>query len=200
MKKRRTVLLCVGLVAACVLLLWENGTIGTFQDGLSFMMQDSAYHISYSDVDSVVEAEIDLYNPESNAGKNIYDDGKCKIEIELVRQEENGAYNIFFRTHGKYNRSGGTLISAVKQIRNENESYSYECVGRMQVIVDGKAYEGKNSGLGCLTEKDGDIFGFYLFPLDCYDNGQFLLKNQIKNQNGIVKIQLSHLNEISWTR
>lgn len=139
MKKGRIVLLFAILLAVCALVLWENGTISVFQNGLSFMMQNSAYHISYSNVDSVAEAEIDLYNPESNVGKIIYDDGECKIEIELVRQEGNGAYNIFFRTHGKYTRSGGTLISSVKQIRNKNGTYSYECVGKMQVIVDHKA-------------------------------------------------------------
>jgi hypothetical protein len=200
MKNRRIVLPCTILVVVCVLVLWENGTISTFQNGLAFMMQDSAYHINYSNVDSVAEAEIDLYNLESNAWKIIYDDGECKIEIKLLRQQENGAYNIFFRTHGKYKRSGGTLISSVKQIRNENGTYSYECVGIMQVIVDDKAYEGRNSALSGLNYKDGDEFGFYLFPLDCYENGQFLLDNQIKNQNGKVKIQLSHLNKTTWIR
>lgn len=200
MKKGNIVLLCAILVAVCGIVLWQNGTIGTFHNGLAFMMGDPAYHISYSNVDPVAEAEIDLYNLESNAGKVIYDDGECSIKIQLVRQEGNGAYNIFFRTHGKFNRSGGTLVSAVKQIRNENGTYSYECVGKMQVIVDDEAYEGNNSGLGGLNNKDGDVFGFYLFSLDCYENGQFLLDDQIEDQNGVVKIQLSHLNKTTWIR
>lgn len=200
MKKSRIVSLCTILVIVCVFMLWKNGTISMVQNGLAYMMQDSAYHISYSNVDSVAEAEIDLYNLESNAGKIIYDDGECTIEIVLVRQEGNGAYNAFFRTHGKYNRSGGTLISSVKHVRNENGTYSYECAGKLQVILDDKAYQGRNSALSGLNYKDGDEFGFYLFPLDCYENGQFLLENQIKNQNGIVKIQLSHLNKTTWVK
>ena len=199
MKKGNIVLLCAILVAFGAVVLWGNGTIGTFQSGLAFMMQNPAYYINYSKVDSVAEAEIDLYNMESNAGKIIYDDGVCSLEIKLVRQES-GTYNIFFRTHGKYNSSGGTLISAVKQIRNENGTYSIECVGKMQVIVDDKVYESNNSALGGLNYKDGDVFGFYLFPLDCYENGQFLLDEQIKDQNGVVKIQLSHLNKTTWIR
>lgn len=200
MKKRRMVLLFAILLAVCVLMLWENGTISTFQNGLAFMMENSAYQISYSNIDSSTEAEIDLYNPESNAGKTIYDDGKCRIEIELVRHEEDGNYNIFFRTHGKYNRSGGTLVSSIKQIRNEDGTYSYKGAGRIRVIVGDKAYEGTVSALSGLNYKDGDEFGFYLFPLDCYEDGQFLLDNQIEHQNGMVKIQLSHLNKTTWIR
>lgn len=199
MKKRGIVLLAAILVSVFVLVLWENGTIGTFRNGLAFMMRESAYHISYSNVASVVEAEIDLYHPESNAGKIIYEDGENSIEIQLVRQED-GDYNIFFRTHGTYNRSGGTLISAVKQLRNENGTYSNECVGNMQVIVGDKAYESYHSGLSSLNDKDGDEFGFYLFPLECYDNGQLLLDDKIKDRNGIVKIQLFHLNKTTWAR
>lgn len=200
MKKRSILLLGTLFLPFCLLILWENGSISTFQNGLTFMMRDSAYQISYSNEDSVAEAEIDLYNLESNAGKIIYDDGECKIKIELARQEENGTYNVFFRTHGKYTRAGGTLISSLKHIRNENGTYSTECVGTMQVIVEDKVYQGYNSAWSSLHYKDGDEFGFYLFPLECYEYGEFLLDDQIKSQNGKVKIQLTHLNKTTWTR
>lgn len=200
MKKRTIVLLFVISVAVCVVVLWENGTISTFQNGLAFMMHNSAYHISYSKVDSVAEAEIDLFNLENNAGKIIYDDGECRIEIQVARQEVNGDYNIFFRTHGKYNRSGGTLISAVKQLRKENGYHSYECVGKMQVIVDDRVYDSYNSALSSLNSKDGDEFGFYLFPLECYEYGKLVLDDKIKDQNGIVKIRLLNLNKTTWAR
>lgn len=194
------ILSCVVLALTIFFVLWQNGTIGVYQRGMAFLMENSSYAIDYKDLDLVIETEIDLYNLDSNTGKVIYDDGQCKIEIALVRKELDGSYNAFFRTHGSYNRLGGTLISSTKQRMTEERYYTYNFVGKLQVIVDGVAYDGYNSATSSLIHKDGDEFGFYIFPLECYENGEFLLEDSIKKQDGKVSIRLFDLSKITWNR
>lgn len=194
------ILSCVVLALTIFFVLWQNGTIGVYQRGMAFLMENSSYAIDYKDLDLVIETEIDLYNLDSNTGKVIYDDGQCKIEIALVRKELDGSYNAFFRTHGSYNRLGGTLISSTKQRMTEERYYTYNFVGKFQVIVDGVAYDGYNSATSSLIHKDGDEFGFYIFPLECYENGEFLLEDSIKKQDGKVSIRLFDLSKITWNR
>jgi len=194
------ILSCVVLALTIFFVLWQNGTIGVYQRGMAFLMENSAYTIDYKDLDLVIETEIDLYNLDSNTGKVIYDDGQCKIEIALVRKELDGSYNAFFRTHGSYNRLGGTLISPTKQRMTEQHYATYDVGGKLQVIVDDVAYDSYNSATSSLNLKDGDEFGFYIFPLECYENGKFLVEDSIKNQGGKVSIRLFNLSKITWNR
>lgn len=82
----------------------------------------------------------------------------------------------------------------------EERYYTYNFVGKLQVIVDGVAYDGYNSAASSLNLKDGDEFGFYIFPLECYENGEFLVEDSIKNQGGKVSIRLFNLSKITWNR
>lgn len=212
-------------------ILWLNGTIGVYKDGLKFLMKDNKYTIQYESVNTSAEIEVDLNNIESNIGKLIYDDGKCTIEIERIVKENNGIYNVFFRTHGTYKSQGGTLVTLIRnyakvhtfpsddlvdysntvdgilyeEIINETSSKEQTniadvMVGRMQVILDGTPYACRTSTVGALNYKDGDIFGFTLFPLECYEEGKFLLEDEIAEQNGKVTLRLYNLIKTTWSR
>lgn len=63
------ILSCVVLALTIFFVLWQNGTIGVYQRGMAFLMENSAYTIDYKDLDLVIETEIDLYNLDSNTGR-----------------------------------------------------------------------------------------------------------------------------------
>lgn len=195
----------VGLVASISLLflffvLWENGTIGVGLRGMAFLMEDSGYTIHYDRFDRTIEAELDLVNLERNAGKVVYDDGEHRIVLTQVRMEPDGGYNAFFRNYGRFNPRGGTLVSPTRQVMTEQRYYTSESIGKMRVAVAGIPYESRVSASSGLNYKDGDEFGFHLFPTETYMNGTFLLEAPIRDAGGKVTIQLYDLVRTTWSR
>lgn len=200
-RTKLTITLCCAVVAFLIFFtLWQNDTIGVYQKGMAFFIEDSSYTINYEALDLIAETDIDLYNLNNNAGKIIYNDGKCKIEITMIKKEADGKYNAFFRTYGSYNRLGGSLISPTKQLMTEERNYKEDFVGKMQVVVNDKIYESYYSASSGINYKDGDEFGFYLFPLEYYKNDKLLLEDNIAKQNGIVHVRLYNLVRTTWSR
>lgn len=238
-KKRKTVMkyriaigiLCFGIIGVMIYnKLSLNGTIGVLKNGLAFMVQNNDYNVEFENTSTFYEVEVDLSNLESNIGKVIYDDGQCIIDIDHIVKENNGVYNVFFRTHGRYNRHGGTLVTPIyksslndtkysiveyhlidgtsysgftaqeKPIKEEN--ISDVMVGKMQVLLDGMPYACSLSTFDSLKYKDGDIFGFYLFTVDNNEKekDEVLLKDKIAEAKGRVTLRLYDLIKTTWER
>ena len=128
---------------------------------MKFLEMDSSYIVRSRELYNLyVEMEIDLNNLDSNSGKVVYDDGKCKIEVKSV-DYENGDYKVYFKSYGKYDKNGGILISP---ILHTNDSLKNEAFINTSVDED-LNYTGKLYTSGSLL-KDGDEFGFVILSSD----------------------------------
>ncbi|MGN1031842.1 MAG: hypothetical protein ACI4PU_00130, partial [Intestinibacter sp.] len=129
LKNKKQKNMFIGLLSFIIIImiifgaLWKNGTIGIWRYGMKFLEMDSSYIVRSRELYNLkVEMEIDLNDLDSNLGKVVYNDGKCKIEIKSVVYE-NGDYKIYFESYGKYDRKGGILISP---IAHTNDSLKQE--------------------------------------------------------------------------
>ncbi|HSP48026.1 MAG TPA: hypothetical protein VLN47_08135, partial [Clostridiaceae bacterium] len=87
-----------------------------------------------------------------------------------------------------------------RQVMTEQRYYTAESIGKMKVVIAGIPYDSRVSASSGLNYKDGDEFGFRLFPLETYRNGTFLLEAPIRKAGGKVTIQLYDLVRTTWSR
>lgn len=200
-KKRKNILIgLLGLVIVMMVtagVLWRNGTIGIWRYGMKFLEMDSSYIVRSRELYNLdVEMEIDLNNLDSNSGKVVYDDGKCKIEVKSV-DYENGDYKVYFKSYGKYDKNGGILISP---ILHTNDSLKNEAFINTSVDED-LNYTGKLYTSGSLL-KDGDEFGFVILSSDQLKKkiADKKVKDIIEQNNGKVKVTLSNFIKYIWNR
>jgi len=144
-----------------------------------------------------VEFVFDWDDAKANIGKEIYDDGECKIIIDTVCTDNNGGYDIYFRTIGKYNYCGGRLVTLCSY--NENSTKISD--GYMETYIGNNVYINQNAfSTAKSAYKDGDEFAFHAFPLECYMNGQLLTTQLIEENGGAVQMKIHGLKEIVWER
>ncbi len=153
---------------------------------------DFIRHIQPFEQDVVFEFDWDA--PESNIGKEVFDDGKCSIVITEVRDDLNGGFDIYFRAHGSYNYPNGRLVTACSH-RDNDLFYS----GTLTSVIGDDTYTNEFPfGMGIFVFNDGDEFGFHAFPLECYERGELIVADQIEANGNTVTMQLSNLYEVTW--
>lgn len=193
----------VGIIGCMLLLSVVLGAVSTYgyldlsQQGLLYFHQNSdSYVLSHQNDSNKYTTEINLNDLDENIGKRIFDNGEQYIEITQLDYvgAHAGGYRIFFRSHGTYHLNGGKLISGVMHSKNDTDALTLNCQAVLNTSYSGVSYQGKLQGItGYLT--DGDIFGFYLFPTEAYENGEISLENA-----GKATITLTQLTEHTWTR
>lgn len=176
--------MCVTLSIVITLLLLtfvllEKGHIGVWMDGFRFFNNDS-----YSYRNEILQGkyfiDIDLENIEANIGKVLFEHNNSKIVVYDITNN-NGVYEIVFRSYGNYSIDGGILLSGIKHTKTD-EGYLPDLITTAYTEYNGKVYEANISTISNLIYKDGDAFGFYLFPYaDVVEEGSNNVKIKIDN-------------------
>ncbi|MBS4194272.1 hypothetical protein [Lederbergia citri] len=141
---------------------------------------------------------IDLSKLESNLGKELYNDGTHRIYVSFVDNSgdvSSGGFRIGFRFSGEYSFSHATLISGVQHSREANNSFSSNMSAKMTSEHNGKLYHCPIFSESGINYKDGDEFGFYIFPTSAYEDHDISL-----NEKGIVNITVTDLYKNDWSK
>ena len=164
-----------------------------YSAGIGLMERDARYQVTTSEINESVSCSIDLENIETNIGKIVYNDGQCQIKISNIIKE-NDNFKIFFDARGSYNYYGGTLITLLSHDSDSADGYIRTKVGEATYDVT-HWYSRAQS-----YYPNGDVFGYSLFPTQCYKNETLLIKQQLAKHNNTVVVELLGLKKISWER
>lgn len=162
--KLKTILIGFPIV---VFLLWITGSINVwFYDIGNIANNVNDYYLELEPIDGKYSVTIDLSDPKSNEGKVLYDDGDNQIYVFDVIVQDDTQYEVYFRSSGKYNLYGASLVSATKHSRVENGWFTYNFEGIAYATYRGNTFKVYVSGYSGLNYEDGDDFGLYLIPHD----------------------------------
>lgn len=178
------VVLCITIVPAIL----NSERYGVWHQGLQYMVYESHDYLKSSSLDeNSYTIEIDLNDLDSNAGKRIYDNDDCYIEIDGMdcNSVKQGGYRIFFRSHGVCDYVEGKLVSGIFY-----RGGATELSAALQTTYNGIVYHSSSCGYGPLGDDNSDTFGFYLFPTEVYENGAIPMENA-----GTVMVTLTNLRE-----
>jgi hypothetical protein len=176
--------MCVTLSIVITILLLtftllNKGYIGVWMDGFRFFNNDS-YSYRNEILDDKYFIDIDLENIEVNIGKVLFEYNNSKIVVYDIKNN-NGVYEIVFRSYGNYSIDGGVLLSGIKHTKT-NKGYFPDLIATAYTEYNGKVYESDVSAISNLIYKDGDAFGFYLLPYaDVLEEGSNNVKIKIEN-------------------
>lgn len=199
-----TALLCA-MVAAAALLLFRldaNGTLGTWRYGLVYQFWSQNYGVSQEALPGQWSLELDLSDPESSLGKVLYEDETgCRITVERLEQRSDGRWLVTFRAQGSYSPSGGTLVSGCMEQRLEKDRYTLATTASLRTSIGTVTCpEGERYLQTSLSEKDGNTFGFYLFPVTLYDSDGFLYADELEDQEDCVTVTVTGLTRLTTWR
>lgn len=185
MKKKTKLIIIISALAvgAALLILWRIGMIGLWTDGICYVVEntDKTGTARSHVIKGTYSLPIDLKNLKSNAGKDLYRNGKYRIYVDSVYKDDS-SYKIDFKSCGTYSLTNATLIS----VMSDNTSDMY---AKITAEYNGKSYHSKVSGYGPMNH-DGDSFGFYIF------GGEPVTLHK----NAIVKLTVTDLYENIWNR
>lgn len=165
-------------------LLKNMGYLRLWIDGLHYF--DSDVYLYKSDIlDSEHFIDINLENLNENIGKVLFEDDNSKIVVSDIN-DNNGVYEILFRSYGSYSLDGAVLVSGIKHIKTD-KGYFADLVAIAYTEYNGKVYKADISSISNLIYKDGDNFGFYIFPYaEIFEEGRY---NVIIKMEGLCKNQ-----------
>ncbi len=196
----RIILGLILLIAIILLFFWKIGLFGLWTGGISFISSDAEVYTNQEG--NIIEGEfpisIDLSNLESNIGKDLYNDGIHRIYVSSLRNTgsvDTGGYTIGFRAIGQYSLTGASIISGVHHVSAEENPLPYYLSAKMKAEYNNKVYNSSESWLSGINYKDGDDFGFYIFPSEAYEKNAVSL-----NEKGIVNITITGLYKNIWSK
>ncbi len=194
MRKYLSVALILSMLSVCVVFSVFH-VDHMLSSMLHLMYQNEDYVRTIQPFEGEVVFEFDWDDPESNIGKEIFDDGQCSISIAEVQDDKNGGFDIYFRAHGYFNGFNGRLITACSHA--DGELFHS---GKLTVLLGDNVYINDGLyGMGILARNDGDDFIFHAFPLECYEQGELIVADQIKANGNVVTMKLTDLYEVTWT-
>ncbi|CDQ20242.1 hypothetical protein [Halobacillus karajensis] len=121
----------------------------------------------------------------------LFEDSENKIYVTKVTHSDS-EYEVTFRSSGSYDSGGATLISGLEHARNNN-SFTTHFKAEAEATYKGEPYELSPSGSSGLNYRDGDQFGFYLFP-----------PNQMKNidlkEDPLIEVTITNLQINLWVK
>ncbi|MER2010415.1 MAG: hypothetical protein ABS939_23545 [Psychrobacillus sp.] len=176
-----------------VCLLWFTGAINLWFYGMGDIANNvKDYYLELEPIDGTYSVSIDLSDPESNEGKVLFDDGEHQIYVSDVITLNEANYEVFFRTSGKYNLHGATLVSGIEHKRVQG-GYSFDFLATARATYRGSNFKIYESGTSGINYKDGDSFGLYIIPHDTEVNVNI-------SEDPIIEITLSNLIMHKWGR
>lgn len=146
-------------------------------------------------LDEIVSFELDWENIYDYVGTVIYNDSSgCRICISNIIDDGNGGYKIAFEAQGRYDYSKAQLVTILAHDFNYDDGIFVSTVGENR-------YTAQNWYVGAKSvEKFGDIFGYSIFPKECYEMGELIITDLINKEDNKVTIELSGLQKIQWER
>ncbi|WP_164669746.1 hypothetical protein [Virgibacillus doumboii] len=146
------------VTVGAVLIVFLSELGGVWINGISYLASDvEDYHNNAHAVEGKYKVEIDLSDLESNKGKVLFDDGENRIYVSRVIVKNGPEYEVFFRSSGTFSLGGATLVSGVDHTHEEFRAEA-------KATYSGKSYKISQSDYSGLKYRNGDEFGFYLFP------------------------------------
>jgi hypothetical protein len=198
-KRKKILLITTPVVGVILLVFWLTGLIGLWTDGLGYVVSNTnKYNYEKGHiVDGEYSIAIDLSDLQSNIGKELYNDGTHKIYVSWINNSGNkntGAYQISFRSSGNYSLTEASLISGIHHSMINESSFTSEITAKMTSKYNGEIYDNYSSGTSGINYRDGDEFGFYLFPNSAYDTNEISL-----DEKGVVEITVTNLYKNIWS-
>lgn len=155
----------IAILALIFIILLENGTWGTWRHGLQYQFFNANYQLLYQEIPGEFSVELDLVDLERNTGKILFeDDSGCRIVVDMVTNPYADQYQVWFRSHGTYDRKAGSLVSGCQSVLVGKTKWSFTMESFMTATVGGVAYPCSVAGSSGLLWKDGNQFGFHLNP------------------------------------
>lgn len=151
---------------------------------------------------------IDWNDVQAAVGQELYDDGACVIYISAIEEDQNGGYDIFFKTRGEFGYKSGRLVTPLSHIDDQNEEIVLQDIHKnwtndavLQVTIGDKTYLSEKWHTRVKSfDKDGDEMGYPMFSIDCYDHGEMILADEIRRNDNKVSIRLIGLRELTYER
>lgn len=201
--RRRWALIGGGLVlllTVAYFLLVRSGVIGTWKYGLRYQFWNQNYAVAAEALPDSYSVELDLKDLSVNEGRVLYEDETgCRITVDSVERDwEN--YRVVFQADGVCSPGGGQLVSGCYNNRIDKQSYSVERSASMTVSVGGETYGPCYYYLQSSMDQNSNQFGFYLFPLELYENGELAIADEIAAQGGLVTVTISGLTRLATSR
>lgn len=106
--------------------------------------------------------DIDLWEPESNVGKVLFEEDGYSIMVEEVYQN-NEHYCVGFRSYGKYTMNEGAVYSALHWNTDEKGTTSTDWISKVYISCGELEWEAALRGYGA-HPKDGARFDIYVYP------------------------------------
>lgn len=198
--KPKTLVLILPVVIVILILLWLTGLLGIWTKGMSYVADNTKdFNVNKShSVEGEYSMLIDLSNLKNNIGKDLYNDGTHRIYVSSVKNTgsiNSGGYIIFFRSDGRYSLNDATLVSGIQHTRTDENLFTYDMMAKMTAEYNGKSYNSSVSGTSGLNYKDGDEFGFYIFPSESYETNEISLK-----ERGVSVLTVTNLYKNIWSK
>ncbi|MFC6040446.1 hypothetical protein ACFPYN_13545 [Paenisporosarcina macmurdoensis] len=198
-KRKKMLLITASTVGGILLVCWLTGLMGLWIDGMRYVVGNTDKY-SYEEghmVDGEYSVDIDLSDLQSNIGKEVYNDGTHNIYVSWVHVDSvnSGGYNIGFRSSGHYSLTGASLISGNHHTFINESSFSSEVTAKMTSNYNGEIYDNSLYSSSGINFKDGDEFGFYLFPNSPYDTNEISL-----DEKGVVEVTVTNLYKNMWSK
>ncbi|MBQ7321399.1 MAG: hypothetical protein IJW99_04830 [Clostridia bacterium] len=205
--KKRPVIRSVIVVAVILILavalkyLAFEGYGRLIVKGLPAVTYDpTRYAHSYTTLAESCTFTVDLDDLASNAGREIFREGKMYIEIDEVvydapQRNNPGSYRIFFRAHGVYDTDGGSLVSGLISVPDASGGHTSRTTAEMSGSYRGEAFDCLYAGNTGIAYRDGDLFGYYIFPSEWHERGAVDPAGV-----GTVELTLTGLAVNRWTR
>lgn len=153
-------------LAAAYYILFFCGVWDSWIDGLSYQFGDEDYTVEMEEVPGVWTLELDLRDPDSNAGKVLYaDDTGCSIQVAALDWDpESGGWNLWFRAAGACAPWRGTIVSGMMRASDSEifPRFSTEETASLTVSWDGETRAGTPIG-DTLLSRNWKNFGYTLF-------------------------------------
>jgi hypothetical protein len=180
------------------------------REGIVYAEQSENYRISEYPVRDSDYVVIDWDNVEAVIGQEIYNDGQCVIYISEIVDDQNGGYDIFFKTKGDFGYWKGRIVTPLSHmgiqerwedilLQGVYQNWPNDAV--LQVNIGDNTYlSEKWCSRAQSIDKNGDEVGYPMFALEYYEYGKMILTDEIRQNNNKVSIRLIGLKEIIYER
>ncbi len=187
-------------LAVFAVIIINSGLLGLWSKGIASIANNiSEYTTSSGEpLQGEYSVTIDLSDLEGNIGKVLYSDKTHKIYVSWLDNTQGkgpGEYRILFRSQGEYSLKGASLISGIQHATVDDNAFTQILTAKMTAQYKGKTYTSREFSTSGLNYKDGDEFGFYIFPQEAYEQ-----KEVTFNETGEVVLTISNLYSNVWNR
>lgn len=173
--------------------LWMSKFCIFLVEGIGYLENNiEHYRKSGRILEGEYTVDINLLDLDSNKGKMLYDDGENQIYVSKVFAHNESDFQVYFKSSGAYSLNRATLVSGVEHLRTIN---GFSSILRAKAIATygEKSFELQHSLSSGINYRDGDEFGYYLFPsVESVDINV--------NENPIVKVTVTNLYEYRWEK